>query len=41
MRSMSLGDGLLIAPPEARTIEAGSPVRVLLLDGGSVATPPV
>jgi molybdopterin molybdotransferase len=41
MRSMSLGDGLLIAPPEARTIEAGSAVRVLLLDGGSVATPPV
>jgi molybdopterin molybdotransferase len=41
MRSMSLGDGLLIAPPEVRTIEAGSPVRVLLLDGGSVATPPV
>jgi molybdopterin molybdotransferase len=41
MRSMSLGDGLLIAPPEVRTIEAGSPVRVLLLDGGGVATPPV
>jgi len=41
MRSMSLGDGLLIAPPEVRTIEAGSPVRVLLLDGGAVPTPPV
>jgi len=41
MRSMSLGDGLLIAPPEVQTIEAGSPVRVLLLDGASVATPPV
>ena len=41
MRSMSLGDGLLIAPPEVRTIEAGSPVRVLLLGGGSVTTPPV
>jgi molybdopterin molybdotransferase len=41
MRSMSLGDGLLIAPPEVRTIEAGSLVRVLLLDGGAVATPPV
>jgi molybdopterin molybdotransferase len=41
MRSMSLGDGLLIAPPEVQTIEAGSAVRVLLLDGGSVATPPV
>jgi molybdopterin molybdotransferase len=41
MRSMSLGDGLLIAPPAVRTIEAGSPVRVLLLDGGGVSTPPV
>jgi molybdopterin molybdotransferase len=41
MRSMSLGDGLLIAPPEVRTIEAGSAVRVLLLNGCSVATPPV
>jgi molybdopterin molybdotransferase len=41
MRSMSLGDGLLIAPPQVRTIEAGSLVRVLLLNGGGVATPPV
>jgi molybdopterin molybdotransferase len=41
MRSMSLGDGLLIAPPEVTAIEAGSPVRVLLLDGASVLTPPV
>lgn len=41
MRSLSLGDGLLIAPPEVGTIEAGEPVRVMLLDGGAVATPPV
>lgn len=40
LRSVSLGDGLLIAPPDVGTIAPGSPVRVMLLEGG-VATPPV
>jgi molybdopterin molybdotransferase len=41
LRSLSLGQGLIVAPPEATTIERGSRVRVLLLDGGAVSTPPV
>ncbi len=41
LRSLSVGEGLLIAPPEVGTIAAGSPVRVLLLDGGEVAALPV
>lgn len=41
LRSLSLGDALLIAPPETRTIEPGSAVRVMLLHGDAVATPPV
>jgi molybdopterin molybdotransferase len=42
LRSMSLGQGLLIAPPETTTIPAGSAVRVLLLSPEAATTvPPV
>jgi molybdopterin molybdotransferase len=41
LRSLSLGDALLISPPGIHTIDAGSAVRVMLLNGDAVATPPV
>ncbi len=41
LRSLSVGEGLLIAPPEVGTVVAGSPVRVMLLDGGEVTALPV
>ena len=41
LRSLSLGQGLIIAPPEVRTIRRGAAVRVLLLNGDAVAEPPV
>jgi molybdopterin molybdotransferase len=41
LRSLSLGQGLIIAPPEIRTIARGTPVRVMLLNGDATATPPV
>lgn len=41
LRSLSLGDALLISPPEVSTIESGSAVRVMLLGGDGVPTPPV
>lgn len=37
LRSLSLGDGLIIAPPDSGTLAAGARVNVLLL-GGDVAT---
>ncbi|HXQ21974.1 MAG TPA: gephyrin-like molybdotransferase Glp [Candidatus Acidoferrales bacterium] len=37
LRSMSLGQGLIIAPPEVATITRGSAVRVMLLNGDAVA----
>src|SRR5262249_3556716 len=40
LRSLSLGQGLIVAPPEVRTIRRDSPVRILLLIG-DVAEPPV
>ena len=40
LRSLSLGQGLLVAPPEADVLEAGSRVRVVLLSG-EAADPPV
>ena len=41
LRSLSLGQGLIIAPPPTHHLERGSRVRVLLLNGDAVATPPV
>lgn len=41
LRSLSLGDALLISPPEVGTIASGSAVRVMLLSGDGVATLPV
>jgi len=41
LRSLSLGHGLIIAPPEVRTIEPGSRVRVLLLNNDAATEPPV
>jgi molybdopterin molybdotransferase len=40
LRSMSLGQGLLVAPPEVTTIRAGSAVRVLLLSPQAATTEP-
>ena len=41
LRSLSLGHGLIVAPPEVTTIEAGAMVRVILLNNDAVAEPPV
>jgi molybdopterin molybdotransferase len=41
LRSLSLGQGLIVAPPEVTTIEPGSLVRVILLNNDAVAEPPV
>ena len=41
LRSLSLGQGLIVAPPDVTTIERGSKVRVLLLNDEAVAAPPV
>ena len=41
LRSMSLGHGLIIAPPEVGTIARGSTVRVMLLHAEAAAEPPV
>jgi molybdopterin molybdotransferase len=41
LRSLSLGQGLIIAPPEVRTLRHGSVVRVLLLNGDAVSAAPV
>jgi molybdopterin molybdotransferase len=41
LRSMSLGHGLIIAPPEVGTIARGSTVRVMLLHTEAAAEPPV
>ena len=40
LRSLSLGQGLIVAPPEVGVIEAGSAVRVILLEAEDAATPP-
>jgi molybdopterin molybdotransferase len=41
LRSLSLGQGLIVAPPDVTTIERGSRVRVMLLNDDAVAVPPV
>jgi molybdopterin molybdotransferase len=41
LRSLSLGQGLIIAPPTVKPLEHGSRVRVVVLHGGAVAAPPV
>jgi molybdopterin molybdotransferase len=41
LRSLSLGHGLIIAPPDVGTIESGSRVRVLRLNDDAVAEAPV
>lgn len=41
LRSLSLGQGLIIAPPEVRTMARGSAVRVILLNNDAAAEPPV
>jgi len=40
LRSLSLGQGLIVAPPEVGVIDAGSAVRVILLEAEDAATPP-
>ncbi len=40
LRSLSLGQGLIIAPPDVTTIEAGTSVRVMLLNNDAVDEPP-
>jgi molybdopterin molybdotransferase len=41
LRSLSLGDALIVAPPGAAALDAGARVRVVLLGGdGAAATPP-
>jgi molybdopterin molybdotransferase len=41
LRSLSLGQGLIVAPPDVTTLERGSTVRVMLLNSEAVAAPPV
>ncbi len=41
LRSLSRGQGLIVAPPEVTTIEPGSAVRVILLSNEAAAEPPV
>jgi molybdopterin molybdotransferase len=41
LRSLSLGQGLIVAPPEVRTLARGSEVRVILLNNDAAAEPPV
>jgi molybdopterin molybdotransferase len=40
LRSLSLGDALIVGPPETTQLEAGARVRVVLLNGEAVAGPP-
>lgn len=40
LRSLSLGDALIVGPPEAARIEAGARVRVVLLNAAAAAGPP-
>ena len=40
LRSLSLGDALIVGPADATHLEAGARVRVVLLGGDAVATPP-
>ncbi len=41
LRSLSAGEGLLVAPPDRERIERGSRARVILLGGESSAEPPL
>jgi molybdopterin molybdotransferase len=41
LRSLSLGQGLIVVPPEVTTIERGSTVRVILLNNDAAAALPV
>jgi molybdopterin molybdotransferase len=41
LRSLSLGQGLIVAPPEVTTIEPRGAVRVILLNNDAVVDPPV
>lgn len=40
LRSLSLGDALIVGPADATQLAAGTRVRVVLLGGDAVATPP-
>ena len=40
LRSMSVGQGLIVAPPDVTTLEAGTRVRVILLDPTEAADEP-
>jgi molybdopterin molybdotransferase len=40
LRSLSLGDGLIVGPADAAQLDAGARVRVVLLNGDAVAGPP-
>ena len=40
LRSLSLGDALIVGPPDAAQLEAGARVRVVLLNADGVAGPP-
>ncbi|MBX3023350.1 molybdopterin molybdotransferase MoeA [bacterium] len=40
LRSLSLGDALIVGPPEAAHLDAGARVRVVLLNADAVAGPP-
>jgi molybdopterin molybdotransferase len=41
LRSLSLGHGLIVAPPGSGRLVRGSSVRVIMLTDGAAATPPV
>jgi len=41
LRSLSIGQGLIVAPPEVKTLTRGSTVRVIQLDDGASASLPV
>jgi molybdopterin molybdotransferase len=40
LRSLSLGDGLIVGPPEAAVLHAGARVRVVMLGETAAALPP-
>jgi molybdopterin molybdotransferase len=41
LRSLALGNGLIVAPPDMHTIERGRSVRVIKLMEESASLPPV
>ena len=40
LRSLSLGDGLVVVPPESNGLQAGASVNVLLLNGAEASATP-